>query len=220
MKIPPSKPPTLQELVKNKKRELGITTAQLVASIGYPRNINKGIRRLNDFLATLDAPNDEFVVNLINALAIDALSFHRALMASIDLMKKDAEDREKLKFRPHIIVLRDKKIQPILIDQILTKQNTIIIPAEIQELPLIDELNEIFKIYNNFNNRIYYSNTKEVHNFTRVGLRYHRKHNYFLQFNSNLKLIRVASIGPQAKFKMGLANRMVDLLSGSTPYQD
>lgn len=220
MKIPLSKSPTLQELVHQKQKEKDISTAELVAAIGYPRNINKGIRRLNEYLTTLEAPNDELVINLLSTLDINGLVFYKALLASIDLMNKNAEDRAKSSFRPHIIVLRDKKITPRFIDQIVTKQNTIIIPTEIQELPLIDELNEIFKIYNNFNHQIYYSNTKEIFNFTRTGLRYHRRHNYYLQFNSNLKLIRIGPVVPQAKVKMGLANRMVDLLSGSTPYQD
>ncbi|MBU1568584.1 MAG: hypothetical protein KJ630_23525 [Proteobacteria bacterium] len=210
--------PTLQALIFQKLKEKGISKSQLVSSIGYPRNLNKGIRRLNEYLTTLEAPNDEFVINLLNTLSIDGLSFHRALNASIDLMNKEADEHSKRRFKPHIIVLRDKTITPRFIDEIITRQNTILIPDEIQNLSFTDELHEIFKIYDNFNDKIYYSNTSEVFRFTKTGLRYHRKHNYSMVFSANHHLKRIDITSPRSKFKMGLGNKLVDLLSGSTHY--
>jgi hypothetical protein len=212
MKIPaPS--PTLKDLIFYKLKEKGISRSQLVQSIGYTRNITKGIRRLNDYLNTLEAPSDEFVISLLNTLSIDGLSFHRALSASIDLMSKEADDHAKRRFKPHVIVLRDKTITPRFIDEIITHQNTVIIPDEIQTLPFKEELHEIFKIYNNFNDKIYYSNTSEVFHFSRAGLRYNRKHNYSMVFTPDLRLKRIDITRPRPSIKKGLGNKLVDVLS-------
>lgn len=208
---------TLKDLIFYKLKEKGISRSQLVQSIGYTRNITKGIRRLNEYLNTLEAPSDEFVINLLNNLGIDGLSFHRALSASIDLMNKEADDHAKRRFKPHVIILRDKTITPRFIDEIITRQNTVLIPDEIQNLSFTDELHEIFKIYDNFNDKIYYSNTTEVYNFTRAGLRYNRKHNYSMVFSADLRLKRIDITRPRPRIKMGLANKLVDVLSQTIP---
>lgn len=212
--IPPSSTPTLQDLILQKQKEKGLSTAQLVFSIGYTRNITKGIRRLNCYLSTLEAPSDDFIINLLFTLDINGLDFHRALSASIDLMNKEAGEHAKRTFNPHIIILRDKVITPRFIDEIITRQNTVIIPAELQDLPFTEELQEIFKIYHNFNDKIYYSNTSEVFNFTRAGLRYNRKHNYSMVFSADLRLKRIDITRPRPRIKKGLGNKLVDVLVG------
>lgn len=215
MKIPTPPSIPLQDLILQKQKEKGISKSQLVSLIGYPRNITKGIRRLNEYLHTLNAPSDDFVVNLLNTLGINGLDFSRALAASLDLMSKEAIDESKRRFKPHIIILRDRKITPRFIDEMITRQNTILIPDEIQDLPFKEELHEIFKIYNNFNDKIYYSKDSTVYNFSRTGLRYHRKHNHSMVFSADLRLKRIDITSPRSKFKMGLGNKLVDVLSGS-----
>lgn len=172
MKTIPLSSISLQDLILQKQKEKGLSKAQLVQSIGYTRNITKGVRRLNHFMTTLNAPSDDFIINLLNTLDINGLDFSRALNASIDHMNKEAEEHAKSRFVPHVIILRDKNITPRFFDEMITQQHTVIIPEEIQALPFIEEIHELFKIYNNFKDKVSYSKDSTVLHSSRAGLIY------------------------------------------------
>ncbi len=86
--------PTLQKLILKKIEERGLSRFQLVSDIGYT-NISKGCQRLDTFLNTLEAPLEEFITKLISILEIDAVTFYRALTASLDQFSNDAKKNFK-----------------------------------------------------------------------------------------------------------------------------
>ena len=59
--------PTLQQVVNDRMRLKGLSRYQLIQQLGYS-NISKGIRKMDTYLRTLEAPNDEFIVRLLAAL--------------------------------------------------------------------------------------------------------------------------------------------------------
>jgi hypothetical protein len=92
--------PTLQSLIKQKIIEKGLLRPDLVHAIGYS-NISKGCQRLDTFLKTLESPSEYFIVSITSTLGIDAVTFYRALTASMDQFSADA----KRTFKPHIEIL-------------------------------------------------------------------------------------------------------------------
>ncbi len=81
---------TIPKLITQRIKEKGLSRSQLVSAIGYT-NISKGTRRLNHFLNTLEAPYEQFITKLLSILEIDALSFNKAVNASLDQFSVDAK---------------------------------------------------------------------------------------------------------------------------------
>ena len=138
--------PTIQQLINRKIREHCFSRNQLITALGY-QNISKGLRRYDNFLLTLNAP-EEFIQNLIEVLGIDALSFHKSMTISLDIMAKRKESEKKERFRPNIEILLDFTPRPLFVYQYVKQSTRAKVPAELQQLPIKEELAAVFTLYN------------------------------------------------------------------------
>jgi hypothetical protein len=98
---------TIPKLITQRIKEKGLSRSQLVSVIGYS-NISKGTRRLNHFLNTLEAPSEQFTTKLLSVLDIDALSFNKAINASLDQFSADSLRT----FKPYIEILLGIQVRP------------------------------------------------------------------------------------------------------------
>jgi hypothetical protein len=108
---------TIPKLITQRIKEKGLSRSQLVSAIGYT-NISKGTRRLNHFLNTLEAPSEQFITKLLSTLEIDALSFNKAINASLD--KFNAESLRT--FKPYIEIILGIMIRPAFAYQAVKNQ--------------------------------------------------------------------------------------------------
>jgi hypothetical protein len=99
----------LGKLISTRRRELGITTAEIARRVGY-RNIGKGIRRINE-LCQGDFRAAGFIVGALpRALELPEDDVRRAIQATKDEL--DARERARIEeeeqryrewFKPHLI---------------------------------------------------------------------------------------------------------------------
>lgn len=210
MNTNPPVSPTLQDLIFQQMRDKGLSKAQLVYSIGYTRNTNKGIRRLNQYLSTLQAPSEEFIINLLNTLDINGWAFHRALLASIRLMNAKAETS----FKPHIEILVRDSPSPSFAARAFYSQRRTTVPPEVLSLPFLEEFSAVISsIYKQHVDTLSCKN--DARKKMIYGFRYHRQHNYYLEFDTDciLKSIENTQAATRPE-KKELGNRLVDLLIG------
>ena len=99
--------PTLQSLIKQKIKEKGLSRSQLVSAIGYS-NVSKGCQRLDTFLKTLEAPSEEFIVNIASVLEIDPVTFYRSVVASLDQFSTDSK-----RTKPYVEILLGIQVRPL-----------------------------------------------------------------------------------------------------------
>ncbi len=93
----------LQRLVENELASQGIKRSELVKLMGY-RNINGGLRRLDDLLATLD--EHERLLPLLNkALNIE----DNRLLAAASALKERLVAAKRAAFRPVIQVIPTRR---------------------------------------------------------------------------------------------------------------
>jgi hypothetical protein len=197
--------PTLQSLINQKIKRKDLSRPELVSAIGYTNTI-KGIRRLNIFLTTLEAPSEQFTIKLLSVLEIDALSFNKAINASLDQFSSDA----KKNFKPYIEILLGIQVRPSFAYQMVRNQCSISVPVKVQSQPLSDEIEAINDIYkDHVANALSDNINKHI-----IGLNYHREYNYYLKFDRDFTLEEAVFVQPLPSRKVPFGNRVVDLLQG------
>lgn len=192
---------TLQSLIKQKMKEKGLPRPQLALVLGYS-NINKGTRRLDTFLRTLDAPSEQFIINLLTVLEIDALSFNKSINTSLREFSANA----KKNFKPYIEILLGIQVRPSFAYHMIENPCFMYIPSKLQNQPLREEILAINDIYKeHIANTLSEDISKHI-----IGLNYHRDHNYYLKFNSDFTLEETVFIQALPSRKVPLGNRVVD----------
>jgi hypothetical protein len=117
-------------LISTRRRELGITTAEIARRVGY-RNIGKGVRRINE-LCQGDFRAAQFIVAALpRALELPHDDVRRAVTATEDEL--DARERARLEaedrgyrsaFRPHAVWVTERLIpRPIFVAAFLGVEN-------------------------------------------------------------------------------------------------
>ena len=197
--------PTLQTLITQKIKEKGFSRSQLVSAIGYT-NISKGCKRLDTLLKTLEAPSDDFIITIASTLEIDPVAFCRALAASLDQFSADS----KRTFKPYIEILLGIQIRPIFAAQMVRNQCSMLVPVELQNQPLSDEIEGITGVYKNHIATVLNDNLRKHV----IGLRYNREHNYYMKFDADLTLEETVFIQPRPSGRVPFGNRVVDMLAG------
>ena len=202
--------PSLQDLILLKMREKGLSKYDLARSIGYPRNTTKGIRRLNEYLGTLQAPSEEFIINLLSALEIDGWNFYKAVSASSATMNAKADSQAKNAFKPHIQVLVNDNPSPAFAAQILYSQRKVEVPEELQALPFHKEIEAVLAIHKNHVHSLASENISRRKLI--YGFKYHRKHNYYIEFDIDFNLKEVQFLTAIQGGKKEFGGKFVDLL--------
>lgn len=131
----------LQRLVQNELSSQGIKRSKLVKLMGY-RNINGGLRRLDDLLATLD--EHERLLPLLNkALNIKD---NRLLAASSELDEQLAAAK-RAAFRPMIQVIPSRRPSPIFVAAMCPHLLNIEVPDHLSLLPTDEALSIVCDLY-------------------------------------------------------------------------
>jgi len=197
--------PTLQSLLKQKTQEKGLSRSDLVSSLGYT-NISKGCRRLNTFISTLEAPSDDFMINITSVLDINPVTFCRALAASQDQFSAKA----KRTFKPYIEIILGAQVRPLFAYCAVKNMCVIPVHEKLKSLPLSDEIQGITSVYKNHVATVLSDNLgKHV-----IGFRYYREHNHYMKFDADLVLKETVFIQPRPSGRVPFGNRVVDMLSG------
>jgi hypothetical protein len=197
-------PPTLQQVVNDRIKAKGLSRYQLIQQLGYT-NISKGIRRMDTYLQTLEAPNDEFIIGLLSALDIGAMTFHKAMMASLSEINTKVQAERKRLFKPHIQLLIDFLPQPWFAAQIIRAHCTISVPKEINHVSFQEELSAVFSLYNERVGRLSFK--EKV-----IGFKYFRSHDCWLAFDGKFICTEISSphLFPQRPRLLG--NKVLDVL--------
>jgi len=190
---------TLPELIKARMRECNISRSQLVQRIGYKNNINKGIKRLDFYLQTIQPPSELFVINLLNILEISGSSYLKAFLISQKIIDKaDAETRaSEAKDRAEKLAEREKSFSPYIEVPEITPSPAefylkdgscghkyLSVPLHIQSLPFNEELSAVVAIYRKNNDKFFPD--KIITKFI-----YYRGYNYFMEFTDDAVLKKI-----------------------------
>ena len=203
--MPIHKIPTLPSLIKQQMKNKGLSRPDLVSALGYT-NISKGCRKLDQYLTTLEAPSNEFISTLLTALDIDGWSFYQSLSASLD---KISDNTEKT-FKPYIRVLLGIQIRPAIAWQIVHNRCHLLVPKNLPNKPYRDEINAVIALYQDHMETGLGENLKNHV----IGFEYHRKHDHYLRFNTDLVLKKTVYVQPIPQVKIPLANKVAGMLSG------
>lgn len=201
-------PHTLESLINQRIKEKGLSRSQLVSAIGYT-NISKGCKRLDTFITTLEAPSDDFIINIASVLEIDPLEFYRAIKATLDQFSADAQRT----FKPYIQIRLGINITPVFAAQMVFSRCSIPVPSTILEMPFGSEIETITALCKeHIDNCLKQLSENLSKNIT--GFNYHRHHSYYMKFNSGFTLEETVFIQPRPSGKILFGNRVIDMLSG------
>lgn len=200
---------TLQKLISRRAKEKGLSRSGLVQAIGYI-NVSKGIRRLDTYLQTLESPGDDFINNLLSVLNIDTVSFCRSLSASLDKINSEANKRAREDFQPYIEVLIGIQIRGAIVWQAVHNMCRLSVSEDLQGKPYREEFDTVIALYQDHVENILHDNLKR----SVTGFHYHRAHDHYLKFNTDLILTKIVYVQPSPMIKLSLENRVANLLSG------
>ena len=205
---------TLPSLIKRRIKAKGLSRHDLVSTLGY-KNISKGCRKLDNYLTSLHAPSDEFIVNLLSILGINGLEFHNAINGSVNNGNINADRRAKEHFTPYIRLLARITITPFFVRQILYNEHCIQkLPENIQKLPLGEEVSYVISVYRaKLKNLLKNVSSKHIYP-EESGFEYYRHYNSYMEFDANGTLVELTAVPPIPDVKKPLGNQIVNMLSG------
>jgi hypothetical protein len=130
----------LGKLISTRRRELGVTTAEIARRVGY-RNIGKGVRRIDE-LCQGDFRAAPFIVGALpRALELPEDDVKRAIQATEDEL--DARDRARIeeeeqryreRFKPHAVWATERLIpRPIFVAAIVGVENLLRFDLDIDQ---------------------------------------------------------------------------------------
>ena len=145
----------LQTLVSETMAAKGLRKSQIVSLLGF-KNITKGIRRLDAFVADgVDFPG--MLDRLPSALGVPAETVHAAYEQTLDQMRTEAEaqrsarlERLRAEFPPHVQVKTERTVpSPIFVVAMTGGPDCwlrISLPEEITALPEHDQIAQVAEI--------------------------------------------------------------------------
>jgi len=208
----PTNPPTIQELILRRIKQQNLSRSEFIQAVGYTKNITRGLRRFDTFLRNLEFPNDDFLRAIITVLEIDGLSFYQSFMASKNVMAKEADDIAKNVFNPHIEILVNDSPSPSFAARVFYYQRRVTVPPEVLSLPIIEELSAVLSICKEHVETLTCENDARKEMI--YGFKYHREHNFSLEFDTDCILKSIESTQAARPRKMELGDRFVDLMLG------
>lgn len=131
----------LQRFVQNELTSQGIKRSKLVKLMGY-RNINGGLRRLDDLLATLDE-HERLLPLLNNALNIED---NRLLVAASELDERLTAAKRSA-FSPVIQVIPTRRPSPIFVAAMCPHLLNIEVSEHLSSLPTDNALSVVCDLY-------------------------------------------------------------------------
>src|SRR3954453_5673103 len=145
----------LQNLISETMAAKGLRKAQIVSLLGF-KNINKGIRRFDAFVADgVDSPG--MLDRLPSALGLPAETVHTAYEQTLAQFRAEAEaqrtanlERLRIEFRPHVRVKTERTVpSPIFVVAMTGGPDRwlrINLPEEITALPEHDQIAQVAEI--------------------------------------------------------------------------
>jgi hypothetical protein len=145
----------LQTLISQTMAAKGLRKSQIVSLLGF-KNITKGIRRLDAFVADgVDSPG--MLDRLPSALGLPAETVHAAYEQTLDQMRAEAEaqrsahlERLRAEFRPHVRVKTERTVpSPIFVVAMTGGPDRwlrISLPEEVTALPEHDQIEQVAEI--------------------------------------------------------------------------
>jgi hypothetical protein len=197
--------PTLRQLVTRQMKEQGLSRSQLMQAMGLI-NVSKGLRRLDHYLQTLEAPSDDFVSKLLAVLDINGLAFCRAIATT----QGNMSERSRKTFKPCIQLLLDIDIRGAMACQMVQNKCMGRIPETLQTLPFEQEVTAVLAAVQQHIDTAFAESSLGQHV---AGFRYYRGHNYYLQFDAKLILVKIRFLDPAVPGRQPLANRIADILT-------
>jgi hypothetical protein len=181
---------SLEVLIKRAIKGKGITKSVLVQRLGYG-NINKGLRRLDKFLATGESDIHGLIPDLQKVLAIPSDWFQKAVEDTqekiglrVEEERQKQEKWEREHFEPFVEIVMDQTPRPIFLAVLAPKLWKIKVPASLQKFRLKDEFEAVFKIYEVHYKK--YGGSFAHHSSARfIGFRYHRTFDEVIVFDNN-----------------------------------
>ncbi len=191
--------PTLQQFVENSIKSKGWTRRQLVQLMGYS-NIAKGLRRLDRFSQTLEAPDSRFVSKLQIALETDPTSLEKAMSVTKDAI----EDNAKKTFTPHLVICVDFHPQPWFAAQFVQAECTIKVSPDIRHLSFLEEMEMIISLYKERSEKLSFKERI-------IGFRYQRSYDSCLMFDKKQVCTEILLCNAQQPAKY-FGNKVLDIL--------
>jgi len=162
----------LSKLINRSIKKLNITKPELIKEIGF-KNINKGMRRLNLLIETLDDKH-ELLAKIAKVLKVSEMDIQKAQAHSLQALVNDKNSKSKprinLSFKPNLSRMTKWAVSSQL------KQ-----PNFNSQLTLEEELKEVCLIYQ--------SHQVKFKRFTQ-GFCYVRKYSERYDFDENCQLIK------------------------------
>lgn len=160
----------LQKLINRYLSDNNITRTNLAKQLGYT-NVSKGLKRLDEFLITLQSPNPELPALILKQSDISADEFEIAYTAVLDAI----DDQKGLEFIPMIRVTPKRRPSPIFAMIVYN----IPVPENITSLDFYEELSIIRNLYKDH----------KIKFPTSTGFRYFRTYGETLEFDSDCQLV-------------------------------
>ncbi|NOQ50486.1 MAG: hypothetical protein GQ557_02315 [Mycoplasmataceae bacterium] len=172
-------PLQLQSLISNYLKKHDISRSEFAKQLGYT-NISKGLKRLDNFLITLQSPNPELPALILKHSDISESEFELAYSAVLETIN----DKLRKDFVPMIRVI------PIYYPSLLISlmHLNIKVPENIMDLSYDEEIKVICDSYLDFRAKVEFD-VPENWGSGAKGFRYHRNLNETLVFDKNCKLI-------------------------------
>lgn len=191
----------LADLIRKKMQEHKVNRSALVREMGY-RNVNKGLRKLDQYLCNLESPGDEFVARLCSVLRIDASSFETAKQATEQSL---VAERQRA-FKPFLVVDLAIQPRPWFAAQLIYNHSRIKVSPELKSLTPEQEATAILALF-----RAWLATS-----FLRdeaVGFRYYREYGFCQVFDMDGKLQEKVSEPVGKSPKRCVGNRFVDIMA-------
>jgi len=165
----------LQALINRYLSDNGISRSEFSKKLGYT-NVSKGLKRLDNFLITLQSPNPELPVLILKHSDISEKDLQDAIQAVLEKIN----DKLRKEFVPMV------RIIPIYYPSLLIslKHLNIKVPKNILDLPYDEEIKVICDLYLNFRSKVEFDMPENWASGAK-GFRYFRKFGEVLVFDKN-----------------------------------
>ena len=169
----------LQSLISNYLKKHDISRSEFAKQLGYS-NTSKGLKRLDEFLITLQSPNSEIAALILKNTDIPESEFDLAYSA----VREKINDKLRKEFSPGLQVI--PIYYPSLLLSLMHLELTL--PENISDLSYDDEIKAICDLYLEFRAKVKFDTPKNWASGAK-GFRYYREFDETLVFDKNCKLV-------------------------------
>ena len=135
----------LADLIHNRMIDLGMSRADLTKRMGFA-NQSKGLRRLDDYLATGQCPST-LLKALPNVLGLNAAEVDAAAAATRQQIADTEEAAARERFRPHIVAITEGGRQmPLFVQAFAWGQKVLGLPDEFDRLSSAQQVRQASRI--------------------------------------------------------------------------